>query len=51
MTMNASLMKLFKEGKISREEALLFTARHKELETMMAWDRGLPGTVARTTPL
>lgn len=42
-TMNTSLLKLMKEGKISKEEAMLFTARHKELETMIARERGLAG--------
>jgi len=35
-TMNASLLKLFKEGKISLEQAMLFTTRQKELEQLIA---------------
>ena len=36
MTMNNSLLRLFKEGKISLEQAMLFTTRHKELEQLVA---------------
>jgi len=36
MTINASLLKLFKEGKISLEQAMLFTTRQKELEQLIA---------------
>ncbi len=43
-TMNTSLLGFLKEGKISREEAFLFTARQKELETMMSRERGLAGS-------
>ena len=35
-TMNGSLLRLFKEGKISLEQAALFTTRHKELEQLVA---------------
>ncbi len=35
-TMNASLLRLFKEGKISVEQAMLFTTRQKELEQLVA---------------
>jgi len=36
ITMNASLVRLFKEGKISLEQAMLFTTRQKELEQLVA---------------
>ena len=36
MTMNLSLVNLFKQGKISLEQAMLFTTRQKELEQLMA---------------
>ena len=36
MTMNGCLLKLFRQGKISKEQALLFTARQKELEELIA---------------
>ncbi len=35
-TMNASLLKLFREGKISIEQARLFTTRQKELDQMVS---------------
>lgn len=35
-TMNLSLLRLFKEGKISLEQAMLFTVRQKELEQLVA---------------
>ena len=35
-TMNNSLLKLFKAGKISLEQAMLFTTRQKELEQLVA---------------
>ena len=35
-TINASLLKLFKAGKISLEQAMLFTTREKELEQLIA---------------
>ena len=36
MTMNGSLLHLFQEGKISLEQAMLFTTRHQELEQLVA---------------
>ena len=44
-TMNASLLRLFKEGKISMEQAMLFTTRQKELEQLVA--RETRGVAAR----
>ena len=41
-TMNASLVRLFKEGKISLEQAMLFTTRQKELEQLMAREARVP---------
>jgi twitching motility protein PilT len=41
MTMNGSLLKLFKEGKISVEQAMLFTTHQKELEQMLAREAGV----------
>ena len=41
-TMNGSLLKLFKTGKISMEQALLFTARQKELEQLLAREGRTP---------
>ncbi len=35
-TMNQCLLRLFKEGKISLEQAMLFTTRQKELEQLVA---------------
>ena len=35
-TMNSCLLRLFKEGKISLEQAMLFTTRQKELEQLVA---------------
>jgi twitching motility protein PilT len=35
ITMNDSLLQLFEAGKISKEEALLHTVRHKEFETLL----------------
>jgi twitching motility protein PilT len=45
-TMNLSLMKLFREGKISAEQATLFTTRQKELEEMMEREKRI--LVSRT---
>jgi twitching motility protein PilT len=50
-TMNMSLTNLYKEGKISKEQAMLFTTRHKELETMMEKERVLGGEVIRPMAL
>ena len=36
ISMNASLLQLFKQGKISLEQAMLFTTRHGELEQLVA---------------
>lgn len=44
-TMNHSLLRLFKEGKISLEQAMLFTTRQKELEQLVA--RETKGYVSR----
>ena len=41
-TMNASLVRLFQEGKISKEQAMLFTTRQKELEQLIAREPRLP---------
>ena len=38
-TMNNSLLDLFRQGKISMEQALLFTTRQKELEELIARER------------
>ena len=35
MTMNVCLMQLYRDGKISKEQAMLFTTRQKELEELM----------------
>ena len=40
-TMNSSLLRLFKEGKISLEQAALFTTRQKELEQLAAREAGV----------
>ena len=41
-TMNDSLLRLFKEGKISLEQAMLFTTRQKELEQLVAREAKIP---------
>ena len=41
MTMNASLLSLFKAGKISMEQAMLFTTHQKELEQLFAREAGV----------
>jgi twitching motility protein PilT len=38
ITMNGTLSRLFQEGKISLEQAMLFTTRHAELEKMLMRD-------------
>ncbi len=43
-TMNSSLLELFRRGKISKEQAMLFTTRQKELEEMFG--REMRKTVA-----
>ena len=40
-TMNEALLKLFKEGKISLEQAMLFTTRQKELEKLVEREAGV----------
>ena len=41
-TMNGSLLQLFRAGKISLEQAMLFTARQKELEQLLAREGRTP---------
>ena len=48
LTMNASLLKLFHEGKISLEQAMLFTTHAKELEQLVARSPISPVAVAGT---
>lgn len=44
VTMNACLLRLFQEGKISLEQAMLFTTRQKELEQLVAREAGVRET-------
>ena len=49
MTMNESLLHLFQAGKISLEQAMLFTTRQKELEQLVAREAGIhPDAIPRT---
>ena len=41
-TINASLLRLFQEGQISLEQAMLFTTRQKELEQLIARESRVP---------
>ena len=41
-TMNASLLALFKQGKISLEQAMLFTTRQQELEQLVSREARVP---------
>jgi twitching motility protein PilT len=45
-TMNGCLLKLFQEGKISLEEAMLFTTRQQELEQLIARSPVSPAVLA-----
>ena len=47
-TMNESLLKLFKGGKISLEQAMLFTTRQKELEQLVEREAGI--AMSRAVP-
>ena len=47
ITMNGSLMDLFRQGKISFEQAMLFTTRQKELEEMMARETKIVNTAKK----
>ena len=42
MTMNSSLVRLVREGKISVEQAMLFTTRQKELEQLVERETKIP---------
>jgi twitching motility protein PilT len=48
VTINSTLLRLFQEGKISLEQAMLFTTRQKELEQLIAREGSVPAVSARS---